>query len=218
VDAPKEGPEGPVRGGGLFLEQHAWTPHGLHHSLALAGLLLPLPAPEMPLPQQLLMVAEQPLSKGMGLREQGFTLAQWEAILKSALPIKIIIFSLQFRSEKAPRIIRIFHFSAKSLISSDHDIMKNTRIILEGKTGYFRGDIGEVPKYQSISMCAARKFHFHRPRFPSKIKLNSPDHDECIETFYGSKGSMKFLKAPEPSYCLSSPTCSFENGGLCWFP
>jgi len=69
------------------LEQHAWTPHGpLHHSLALAGLLLPLPAPELPLPQQLLMVAEQPLSRGMGLREQGqgFTLAHWEAIFKSA--------------------------------------------------------------------------------------------------------------------------------------
>ena len=89
MDAPKEGPEGPMRGGGLFLEQHAWTPHGpLHHSLALAGLLLPLPSPELPLPQQLLMVAEQPLSRGMGLREQGqgFTLAQWEAILK--VPLK----------------------------------------------------------------------------------------------------------------------------------
>ena len=50
----------------------------------LAGLLLPLPAPELPLPQQLLMVAEQPLSREMGLRGQGqgFTLAQWEAILK----------------------------------------------------------------------------------------------------------------------------------------
>ena len=68
VDAPKEGPEGSMRGGGLFLEQHTWTPHGpLHHSLALAGLLLPLPAPELPLPQQPLMVAEQPLSRGMGL-------------------------------------------------------------------------------------------------------------------------------------------------------
>jgi hypothetical protein len=29
VDAPKEGPEGSMRGGGLFLEQHAWTPTGL---------------------------------------------------------------------------------------------------------------------------------------------------------------------------------------------
>jgi len=70
VVAPKEGPEGFMRGGG-FLEQHAWTPHGpFHHSLALAGLLLPLPAPELPLPQQLLMVAEQPLSRGMGLRNR----------------------------------------------------------------------------------------------------------------------------------------------------
>ena len=90
------------------MEQHAWTPHGLHHSLALAGLLLPLPAPEMPLPQQLLMVAEQPLSKGMGLREQGqgFTLAQWEAIFKS-----------DFSSERAPRIIKSFRFSAKYIIN-----------------------------------------------------------------------------------------------------
>ena len=34
VDAPREGPGGPVRGGGLFLEQHAWTPHGPLHSRA----------------------------------------------------------------------------------------------------------------------------------------------------------------------------------------
>ena len=50
----------------------------------LAGLLLPLPAFELPLPLQLLMASEQLLSRGMGLQEQGqgFTLAQWEAILK----------------------------------------------------------------------------------------------------------------------------------------
>jgi hypothetical protein len=71
VVAPKEGPEGFMRGGG-FLEQHAWTPHGpFHHSLALAGLLLPLPAPELPVPQQLLMVAEQPLSRGPGASRTG---------------------------------------------------------------------------------------------------------------------------------------------------
>jgi hypothetical protein len=44
---PKEGHEGDVRGGGLFMELHARAPHGpLHHSLApCLCLLLPLPAP-----------------------------------------------------------------------------------------------------------------------------------------------------------------------------
>jgi len=48
VEAPKEGPEGAVRGGGLFLEQHAWTPHGPLHSRAPCLCLCQLP--ELPLP------------------------------------------------------------------------------------------------------------------------------------------------------------------------
>ena len=40
VDASEEGPEGDVRGGGLFLEPHAWASHG-----PLASQPRPLPLP-----------------------------------------------------------------------------------------------------------------------------------------------------------------------------
>jgi len=44
VYAPREGAGGLVRGGGLFLEQHAWTPHGPLQPRPLP-LPMPLPAP-----------------------------------------------------------------------------------------------------------------------------------------------------------------------------
>ena len=40
----------------------------------------------------------------------------------------------------------------------------------------------------------------------------------CPVQFFGSKGSMKFVKVLEPSNCSSSSMCNFGNGGFCWFP
>ena len=62
-----------MRGGGLFLEQHAWTPHGPLHSRAPCLCLCLYQLPELPLPLQLLMVpllSGQPLSWGQGFEER----------------------------------------------------------------------------------------------------------------------------------------------------
>ena len=45
MDAPREGPGGPVRGGGLFLEQHAWNAPRASSQPRPLPLPLPLPAP-----------------------------------------------------------------------------------------------------------------------------------------------------------------------------
>ena len=73
-DATEEGPEGALGGGGLFLKQHAWAPHGPLHSRAPSLCLCLCQLPELFLPLQLLkasLLSSQPLSRGMGLREQG---------------------------------------------------------------------------------------------------------------------------------------------------
>ena len=70
-DAPVEGPEWAVGGGGLFLEQHAWVPHRPLHSRAPSLCLCLCQLPELPLPLQLLMVpllSSQPISWGQGLQ------------------------------------------------------------------------------------------------------------------------------------------------------
>jgi len=62
-------------------------------------------------------------------------------------------------------------------------------------------------------------------------KMASPlDHDltlpqycsECPRSgfsvrFFGSKGSINFVKILKPSNCSSSLMCNFENGGFGWF-
>jgi hypothetical protein len=40
----------------------------------------------------------------------------------------------------------------------------------------------------------------------------------CSIRFFGSKGSIKFVKVLEPSNCSSSLMCNFGNEQFCWFP
>ena len=50
-----------------------------------------------------------------------------------------------------------------------------------------------------------------------KVLSKVPVLQGCSVHFFGSKGSIKFVKVLEPSNCLSSSMCNFENGGFCWF-
>ena len=90
-DAPVEGPEWAVGGGGLFLEQHAWVPHRPLHSRAPSLCLCLCQLPELPLPLQFLMapLLSSPSAGDWGFedRARGFKSAHWEAIFKSALTI-----------------------------------------------------------------------------------------------------------------------------------
>ena len=88
-DAPEEGPEGAVRGGGLFLEQHAWAPRGPLHSRAPSLCLCLCQLPELPLPLQLHMATllSSPSAGEWGFKNRagGFKSTHWKAIFRSAL-------------------------------------------------------------------------------------------------------------------------------------
>ena len=114
VDGPKEGPEGPVRGGGLFLRQHAWT----HHARASSSQPCPLQASCF-LCQLLSCLSLSSFSWSLSSpsagkwgfedRARGSHWHNGRPYLKvPSKPLKIIKFSLQFQFGEGSDLLKVF--------------------------------------------------------------------------------------------------------------